>query len=81
MRRLDAVNQMIDHALRAMQKGAALHFQPGKAGARWQLSNGVRLTNEAARVIVSNPHIVSVDRALFRGEPAQTYRYTWTKAS
>jgi hypothetical protein len=81
MRRLDAVNQRIDGALRAMRNGAALHFQPGRSGGRWQLSNGRRLTDEAARLIVCNPHIVNVDHALFRGSPAQTYRYAWTKAA
>jgi hypothetical protein len=78
MRRLDAANQMIDDALRAMRKGAALHFRPGRASGRWQLSNGLRITDEAARIIISNPNIVSVDYALFRGSPAQTYRYAWT---
>jgi hypothetical protein len=78
-RRLDSINQQIEHALRSMKRGAALHFQPGVAGGRWKLSNGVRLSDQVAAAIVRDRNIVAVDLALFAGELAQTYRYAWTE--
>jgi hypothetical protein len=80
-RRLDAVNLNIAAALRAMRSGAALHFEYTRNGPRWLLSNGMKLTPEVARAIVSAPNVVVVDHALFKDTTAQTWRYAWTEAS
>jgi hypothetical protein len=69
----------IDRSLRAMKKGAALHYQHTSTGPRWSLSNGLRLSAEVARGVIADPNVVAVDLALFRDSTAQTWRYAWTE--
>jgi hypothetical protein len=77
--RLNRVSTSAAVALRAMRKGAALHLNYTPKGPLWQLSNGLRLTPEAAHAVIADQNVVAVDYALFRDAEAQTWRFAWVE--
>jgi hypothetical protein len=54
-----------------MHRGAALHF----CGGTWTLSTGMSVSADIAKLVITDPHIASVDFALFAEMPAQTWRW------
>ena len=75
--KLDRLNARVRKARRAMHRGAILHLQYTPT-ATWRLSNGQRLDDEAARVLISDPHIEPRDRSLFPNTHPQTFQYKET---
>jgi hypothetical protein len=62
--------------LSIMQRGEHLFvWFDGPHGARWKLSDGRRVANDVARLVVASEHVVSVGDALLEGFTPQTYRY------
>jgi hypothetical protein len=57
--------------LRAMHRGAALHFHDGT----WTLSTGMSVDADVAKLVIIDPRIAPVDFALFAEMPAQTWRW------
>jgi hypothetical protein len=57
--------------LRAMHRGAALHFHDGT----WTLSTGMSVDADVAKLVITDLHIVPADFALFAEMPAQTWRW------
>jgi hypothetical protein len=57
-----------------MSRGAFLYLTHTNRGARYTLSNGVRIAPEIARLIVHDPRVCSVDDGLFTATP-QTWKY------
>jgi hypothetical protein len=80
-RRLDRKIAAIAAVLGAMRAGRALRLHFGSSGAQWRLTNGMRVTPEVARIIISDPHVTPCDGTLFRECAAQTWRYTETSSS
>jgi hypothetical protein len=77
-RKLDRLNVRIDRARRAMRQGAVLHLQFTPT-ATWRLSNGLRLDEETARILISDPQIEPRDRSLFPTiTHPQTFQYKET---
>ena len=74
-RRLDRLNRQIHEALHAMRNGASLRLQYSRGGPDRHLTNGTSLRAEVARAVVTNPHVVPVDHALFKDLAAQTWRW------
>ena len=61
--------------LRAMHRGAALHFHDGA----WALSTGMSVDADVAKLVITDLHIAPVDFALFAEMPAQTWRWVSTE--
>jgi hypothetical protein len=61
--------------LKTMQAGAALQLQYTKHGPCWVLSNGLRVKDDVAKLIVTSASVVGVGDALFDGTASQTYRW------
>jgi len=76
-RKLDRLNARVHKARRAMHRGAILHLQYTPT-ATWRLSNGQRLDNETARILLSDPQIEPCDRSLFPNTHPQTFQYKET---
>ena len=60
--------------LRAMHRGAALHFY----GGTWTLSGGMSVDAAVAKLVITDPRIAPVDFALFAEMPAQSWRWIGT---
>jgi hypothetical protein len=58
-----------------MQRGAALHLHFDRTGPVWMLSDGRRVSDEAAKFVLASVNVVSVGEALFCGATSQTFRY------
>jgi hypothetical protein len=63
-RKLDRLNVRVARPRRAMRQGAVLHLQFAPT-ATWRLSNGLRLDDETARILISDPQIEPRDQSLF----------------
>jgi hypothetical protein len=62
--------------LRALHRGAALHFCPSAtAGDLWTLSTGETVAADAAAGVIKDPRITAVDFALLGEVPAATWRW------
>jgi hypothetical protein len=60
----------------AMRHGQTLHRHHAWYGAVWSLSNGLRVKDEIAQIVVQDPTIVGDGDALPLGDvPAQTYHW------
>jgi hypothetical protein len=76
-RRLDRLNRNAATALQAMRNdGCTLHAEFGQAGLRWRMSKGRFVSNEVAKIIITDKHVIGVGDTLFAdGPPSQTWRY------
>lgn len=74
-RKLDQLNGKVATVLAAMQRGEALHHERMWYGGIWWLSNGRRITDEIAQVVIQNANVTGVGDALFHGARSQTYRW------
>jgi hypothetical protein len=72
--RLNRRRRQFYEVLRAMHRGAALHFY----GGAWTLSTGMSVDTNVAKLVITNPRIAPVDFALFAEMPAQTWRWIGT---
>jgi hypothetical protein len=59
----------------AMRRGGALHLHFGRTGPVWMLSDGRRVSDEAAKFVLASVNVVSVGEAVFCGATSQTFRY------
>ena len=76
MRKLDRLNRTVAHVLRHMQDNdTALRLEFIFNEPAWLLSDGSRVLDEVARVVVRDRHVVAVDRGLFRDGHGQAWRY------
>ena len=69
--RLNRRRRRLFQVLRAMHRGAALHF----CGGTWTLSTGMSVDADVAKLVITDLHIVPADFALFAEMPAQTWRW------
>ena len=69
--RLSRQRQRLFQILRAMHRGAALHFHDGA----WTLSTGMPVDADVAKLVITDLHVIPVDFALFAEMPAQTWRW------
>lgn len=76
-RRLDRRNADVAAVLNAMRNGATLHLEFYQQGPRWRTSAGRYVTNEVAKIVITNERVCGVGDALFPDEGAmsQTWRY------
>jgi hypothetical protein len=74
-RRLHRQRNGADAVVSALRRGASLQQSYERGGSRWWLSTGELVTDDVARIVVRDHRIVSAGDALFRGVPAQTYRF------
>ena len=74
-RKLDQLNGKVATVLAAMQRGEALHHERMWYGGIWWLSNGRRITDEIAQLVIQNTNVTSVGDALLSDVPAQTWRW------
>ena len=72
--RLNRRRRRLFQVLRAMHRGAALHFY----GGTWTLSTGMSVDADVAKLVITDLHIAPVDFALFAEMPAQTWRWIGT---
>ena len=72
--RLNRRHRRLFQVLRAMHRGAALHFHDGT----WTLSTGMSVDADVAKLVITDLHIVPADFALFAEMPAQTWRWIGT---
>jgi hypothetical protein len=73
--RIDRNRRAADRIVATMRDQAqALHVSHEKLGDHWWLSNGIRVTAEAAKLVIAHPDIVSVGDGLFH-TLGQTYRH------
>jgi hypothetical protein len=59
----------------AMRRGAALHLHFDQTGPVWMLSDGRRVSDEAAKFVLPSLNVVTVGEALLCGATSQTFRY------
>jgi hypothetical protein len=55
-------------------KGLLFNLQFAPA-ATWRLSNGLRLDDQVARIVLTDPHVQPLDRSLFPSTHSQTFQY------
>jgi hypothetical protein len=72
--RLKRRRRQLYEVLRAMHRGAALHFHADT----WTLSTGMSVDADVAKLVTADLHIAPVDFALFAEMPAQTWRWICT---
>jgi hypothetical protein len=61
--------------LSAMERGQHLNVWFDRQGAHWKLSEGRRVPDDVARLVVTSEHVVSVGDVLFKNLTPQTYRF------
>jgi hypothetical protein len=66
--------------LTAMEEGAVLHLHyvgpPSlHAGPRWALSDGTRVTDDVARLVIGSGSVTSVGDGLLANGPPQTWKW------
>ena len=59
----------------AMRRGAALHLHFDRTGLVCTLSDGRRVSDEAAKFVLASVNVVCVREALFCGATSQTFLY------
>jgi hypothetical protein len=58
------------------QSGAALRLTHGRRdGDTWTLTNGIKVSTEAARLLINHPNIIDCGGALFRNLPGQVFHF------
>ena len=75
-RRIDRRRRSAALIIARMREGEALHCSLENDGPAWWLSDGARVPDEVAELVVANVNISSVGDALFKNTTAQTYRFT-----
>jgi hypothetical protein len=78
-RRLDHVNVAAERVLAAMRRGAALHCTHRPNSTRWALSNGMPVSDEVARAVITRGDVAGVGDSLFDRGLSQTWRYVETR--
>jgi hypothetical protein len=76
-RRRNRIQEKAATTITAMRGGQALHHRHEWYGPTWWLSDGKRVADEVAQLVIKNPAVVGVGDALPLGTdvPAQTFRY------
>jgi hypothetical protein len=74
-RRLARRLQQAELVLSEMRGGAALHLQFAAHGPAWTLTNGTRVADGVARLVIKSGSVEAVGDALFAGELSQTWRW------
>ena len=59
----------------AMRGGAALQLHFAASGPAWMLTDGTRVHDEVAKLVINHPDIIGCGDGLFRGLVSQTFRY------
>jgi len=77
-RRLDRINSGVNHVIAVMQRGATLRRTNRPNSTCWALSNGMPVSDETARAVISRGDVVGVGDSLFDRELSQTWRYVET---
>jgi hypothetical protein len=72
--RVERIEQA-DQVLADMRAGATLHLQHAKAGPQWALSNGRRVANDIAQLVIASASVVGVGDSLFNDAASQTWRW------
>jgi hypothetical protein len=75
-RRLNHCRAGTAKVLTRMQRGASLHLPYERGQPLWRLSDGMRVAEDIARLVVADHRVRGVGDALFDGMPPQTYRYS-----
>jgi|SRR5215831_2174552 len=73
--RLDRVNGAIENVIATMRRGATLHRTHRPNSTRWALSNGMSVSDEIARAVISRGDVAGVGDSLFGRDLSQTWRY------
>jgi hypothetical protein len=74
-RRLDRRVNSANFVIACMRDGATLHLAFQRGGPVWSLSDGRRITDDVARVVIADHRVVGVGDCLLKNLPSQTYRY------
>jgi hypothetical protein len=74
-RRVDRKLELAQLVLAEMRDGCALHLQHTPAGPSWVLSNGHRISDIVARLVITSSSVIDCGDALFAGVPSQTFRW------
>jgi hypothetical protein len=79
-RRLDRVRVGVTKTITLIRIAQSLHLQfDHRRGPLWSLTNGTRIADEIARLVITNANVTSVGDTLFHNLPSQTYRYVATE--
>lgn len=65
----------VDEVLRAMRRGATLHFECLRDRTQWCLSDGRKLRSWVGQAVIENNHVVAVSPALFADATPQSFKY------
>jgi hypothetical protein len=72
--------QKASTVLAELQRGSTLHLAFIGRKPTWTLSNGRRVADEVAELLVKSASVIGDQDSLFDGAPAQTFRW-WSKES
>jgi hypothetical protein len=61
--------------LTKMQRGQSLYLSFERGMRRWLLSDGTPVTDEVAKIIVSDHRVIGIGDSLFRNMASQTWRW------
>jgi hypothetical protein len=75
-RRLDRWVNSANFIISCMRAGATLHLTYRRNGPVRSLSDGRRVSDEIAQMVIVDRRVAAVGDSLFRGMTSQTYRYT-----
>jgi hypothetical protein len=67
--------EKVDRVLRDMAAGHALHLTHAEGGPIWRLSDGKRVTNSVAMLVVASVRVAGVGDSLFDQSLSQTFRW------
>jgi hypothetical protein len=73
-RRLDHNRRGAASVLTKLMRGQSLNLSFERGERRWRLSNGERVGDDIARIVVVDHRVVGTD-TLFKGLPPQTFRF------
>jgi hypothetical protein len=76
-RRLDRKISSATTVLAAMRGGQTLQLQFTHLGHHWTLSGGQQVSDNTAKFVIQDRHVVDVSDVLFRGMLSQTWRYVF----
>jgi len=74
-RTVEARLKNADAVLAEMEAGSSLHLQLTPSGPIWTLSNGKKVDDTVARLVVKSASVVCVDHGLFGADVGQKWRW------